>query len=50
MADAADLTNLIDLAGARLGGSVVAVNDEFFARFTPVGEVGAYRLYEVAKA
>jgi len=31
MADAPDLTNLVDLAGARLGGSVVAVNDEFFA-------------------
>ncbi|WP_018639687.1 allantoicase [Parafrankia elaeagni] len=31
MTDAPDLTNLVDLAAARFGGSVVAVNDEFFA-------------------
>ncbi|WP_322761632.1 allantoicase [Frankia sp. Cr2] len=31
MSDAPDLTNLVDLAGARFGGSVVTVNDEFFA-------------------
>ncbi|AEH08694.1 MULTISPECIES: allantoicase [Protofrankia] len=31
MSDAPDLTNLVDLAAARFGGSVVAVNDEFFA-------------------
>ncbi|ORT56483.1 allantoicase, partial [Frankia sp. KB5] len=31
MSDAPDLTNLVDLAAARFGGTVVAVNDEFFA-------------------
>lgn len=31
MSDEPDLTNLVDLAAARFGGSVVAVNDEFFA-------------------
>ncbi|SNQ46406.1 Allantoicase [Frankia canadensis] len=31
MSDQPDLTNLADLAAARFGGTVVAVNDEFFA-------------------
>ncbi|MCK9893380.1 allantoicase [Frankia sp. AgB32] len=31
MSDEPDLTNLVDLAAARFGGTVVAVNDEFFA-------------------
>ncbi|EIV93797.1 allantoicase [Frankia sp. QA3] len=31
MSDEPDLTNLVDLAAARSGGTVVAVNDEFFA-------------------